>query len=45
MIHFGNLVGNIVDLAVPGRALVCKVEKSEELFALEVKCDRRSFST
>ena len=44
-IHFGNLVENIVDGHARGRALVSKVEKSEELFALEMKCGHRSFST
>src|SRR5271155_3550440 len=35
-IRFGNLVDNYVDGAAVGRALVCKLEKSEELFALEM---------
>jgi len=44
-IHFGNLVDNIVDRAAAGRALVCKVEKSGELFALEMERDEASFSS
>ena len=44
-IRFGNLVENIVDHAAAGRALVCKVEKSGELFAVDVERDEASFST
>jgi hypothetical protein len=44
-IRFGNLVQNFVDSAAVGRALVCKVEKSGELFALEMERDEASFSS
>jgi len=38
-IRFGNLVGNFVDQAAVHGALVCKMEKSRELFALEMQRD------
>ena len=44
-IRFGNLVQNFVDSAAVGRALVCKVEKSGELFALEMERDEASLSS
>src|SRR5271170_3299549 len=44
-IRFGNPVENFVDSAAVGRALVCKVEKSEELFALEMERDEASLSS
>ena len=44
-IRFGNLVQNSVDGTAVGRALVCKVEKSGELFALEMERDEASFSS
>ena len=44
-IRFGNLVQNIVDRAALNRPLVCKVEKSGELFALEMERDEASLST
>ena len=43
--RFGNLVENIVDHAAAGRALVCKVEKSGELFALEMQRGEASLSS
>ena len=43
--RFGNLVENFVDHAAVSRALVCKVEKSGELFALEMERDEASFSS
>jgi hypothetical protein len=43
--RFGNLVEKFVDHAAVGRALVCKVEKSGELFALEMERGQASFST
>jgi len=43
--RFGNLVDNIVDHAAVDRALVCKVEKSGELFALEMERDEAPFSS
>jgi hypothetical protein len=43
--RFGNLVGNFVDRIAPNRALVSKVEKSGELFALEMKCDEAPLSS
>ena len=43
--RFGNLVENIVDHGAVDRALVCKVEKSGELFALEMERDEASFSS
>jgi hypothetical protein len=44
-IRFGNLVQISVDDAVAGRPLVCKVEKSGQLFALEMERDEASLST
>jgi hypothetical protein len=44
-IRLGNLVGEFVDGTAAGRPLVCKVEKSGELFALEMERDEASFST
>ena len=43
--RFGNTVENFVDHAAVTRALVCKVEKSGELFALEMERDEASFSS
>jgi len=43
--RFGNTVENFVDHAAVTRALVCKVEKSGELFALEMECCEASFSS
>jgi hypothetical protein len=44
-IRFGNLVENFVDGTPVGGALVCKVEKSGELFALDMKRDQASLSS
>jgi hypothetical protein len=44
-IRFGNPVQNRVEGMAAGPALVCKVEKSGELFALEMERDEASFST
>jgi hypothetical protein len=44
-IRFGNLVDNFVDGIARGRALVCKVEKSGELLALEMERDEASLSS
>ena len=44
-IRFGNPVHNFVDRLPAGRALVCKLEKSGELFALEMERDEASLSS
>ena len=43
--HFGNPVGNIVDHVARNRPLVSKVEKSGQLFALEMQRDEAPLST
>jgi hypothetical protein len=43
--HFGNPVGNFVDDVAHGRPLVSKVEKSGELFALEMQRDEAPLSS
>ena len=44
-IRFGNPVQNFVDRWRGGSALVCKLEKWGELFALEMQCGEASFSS
>jgi hypothetical protein len=44
-IHFGNLVEEFAGNPARTRALVSKVEKLEELFALEMQRDERAFSS
>lgn len=44
-IHFGNLVEFLMAGRSGNRPLVSKVEKAEELFALDMERDQRPFSS